>query len=816
MVQSFRFFNKMLILVSLITLLLGCSQEKVVTYDLGTFQMGINSQGEIVELKDGIAEKDYLLSDETSYLISLKIDTVVYHPTKATFSDEGRTIEFDFIKGRKLTVHAVAKDKYFTFEVEAISDDQNLEAVIWGPYYTTINESIGETVGIVQNEAITFGLQALNVKTLGGYPWSDDDVMPQLDIFRQSDYDNLVREEDNPWVLYYVEAAKPCENGSSLQAYTRNRKQERVIRNWGHDRYVAPPYGDGGVVGSKIALFASPTESALATIGEIELQEGLPHPTIEGEWVKTSPIINSSYLIMDFTENNIDECLEVVKKSGFNYLYHGHPFASWGHFPLLKDQFPNGLDGMKACVERAEAEGIRMGTHLLTNFINPTDSYVSPKPDQRLAVVGSSSLVQAVDEQQTEIEIAAPDFFNQYENNHLRSVLVNEEIIRYGAVSEAPPWKLLDCRRGAFGTKASAHAKGDTISKLMDHAYKVFLGNADLNKEIAENIADFMNYTGVRMLDFDGLEGTHSTGMGHYGKVLFAQQWYDGLNEDIKNHYLLGASRPAHYFWHIYSRMNWGEPWYAGFRESQTEYRLRNQKYYQRNLMPGMLGWFKMTSSTSIEDIEWLMARSAGFDAGFAFVTDLESIQKNGQSDDIFSILNVWETARLKGLFSKEQKEKMQDLDKEFRLKKSSEGNLNLTQVYSLKFEHEEKVRQPGEPVFSTFEFENEGRPKAFSLIISAVGTALSDITMEIDRYQTISIPLSLGEGEALKIKHSGEAHFFDANWNLVSTVALENWPAQISEGKHSFIFDASFEDDTQEAKAKIELILEGESEEVK
>jgi hypothetical protein len=120
MVQSFRFFNKMLILVSLITLLLGCSQEKVVTYDLGTFQMGINSQGEIVELKDGIAEKDYLLSDETSYLISLKIDTVVYHPTKATFSDEGRTIEFDFIKGRKLTVRAVAKDKYFTFEVEAI------------------------------------------------------------------------------------------------------------------------------------------------------------------------------------------------------------------------------------------------------------------------------------------------------------------------------------------------------------------------------------------------------------------------------------------------------------------------------------------------------------------------------------------------------------------------------------------------------------------------------------------------------------------------------------------------------------------------
>lgn len=103
--------------------------------------------------------------------------------------------------------------------------------------------------------------------------------------------------------------------------------------------------------------------------------------------------------------------------------------------------------------------------------------------------------------------------------------------------------------------------------------------------------------------------------MGNYGEVLFTQTWYDSLIEEIKQHYIADASRSGHFFWHIYTRMNWRKPWYAGFRESQTEYRLRNQKYFQRNFMPGML------------------ARSAAFDAGYAFVADYKSLEANGHTE---------------------------------------------------------------------------------------------------------------------------------------------------------------------------------------
>jgi hypothetical protein len=170
--------------------------------------------------------------------------------------------------------------------------------------------------------------------------------------------------------------------------------------------------------------------------------------------------------------------------------------------------------------------------------------------------------------------------------------MVGTELIRYGSVSEDSPWKLLDCQRGAWGTKITSHKKGEEISVLADHAYKVFLTDADLSMEVAGNIADLYNKTGLRQISFDGLEGNRSTGMGNYGEILFTTTWFNDLSDEIKQHYIADASRTSHYFWHIYTRMNWGEPWYAGFRESQTEYRMKNQKYFKRNLMPGMLGWF--------------------------------------------------------------------------------------------------------------------------------------------------------------------------------------------------------------------------------
>ena len=85
-----------------------------------------------------------------------------------------------------------------------------------------------------------------------------------------------------------------------------------------------------------------------------------------------------------------------------------------------------------------------------------------------------------------------------------------------------------------------------------------------------------------------------------------------------------------------------------------------------------------MNSQTSVEDAEWLLARAAGFDAGFAFNLSFDAVQKNGQSEAIFNAIKTWETARMAGAFSSDQKKRMEDINKEFHLEEAGESHWNL------------------------------------------------------------------------------------------------------------------------------------------
>jgi hypothetical protein len=166
-------------------------------------------------------------------------------------------------------------------------------------------------------------------------------------------------------------------------------------------------------------------------------------------------------------------------------------------------------------------------------------------------------------------------------------------------------------------------------------------------------------------LSLDGLEGNWSSGMGQYGCSLFTKAWYDALTPAQRERFINDASNPHHFTWHISTRYNWGEPWYAGFRESQTIYRLKNQLFYTRNLIPRMLGWFSLRAETTLEDAEWLCARAAGYDAGFALATSFDSkatqsssgvSRVEGKKGEILDAIRQWETARQGGAFTERLK----------------------------------------------------------------------------------------------------------------------------------------------------------------
>ena len=656
----------------------------------------IDASGSLSKIVREGSGRQLIAAGQPSPLLQCRIDGRWHRPDRAQWNPSTSRLTLSFTTASaEAEIATTSRGTHLSLKVIKVRSTTGLplgiELVLWGPYPTVIGETIGEIVGVVRDRLDAIGIQALNVKTLGGYPVRENDIEEEFGADDTGWYPDLP-EALKKGQGFRGDTARPTSFGSVLQAFTRDRSRSRVISNWGHDHYVAPPYLDAGVVGSGIALFAGPESQALKTIGAIELAEGLPHPLIDGVWGKEARGATASYLIMDFSEANVERAIEMTRRAGLKYLYHSSPFASWGHFQLKPPLFPNGWTGFRICVEKARRAGIDIGFHTLSNFITPTDPYVTPVPDAGLAVIGSTELSGDIGSDTTEISLSDPYFF--LKGSTLNTARIGEELIRFSTLTTAAPWRLLQCQRGAWGTRATAHSVGSTVDRLLDHPYKTFLADARLSIEIARKIADFCNRTGARQLSFDGLEGNWASGHGQYGRTLFTEAWERALDPDLRGTLINDASNPGHFNWHTNTRMNWGEPWYAGFRESQTLYRFKNQVLFERNFMPHMLGWFALGPTTSIEDAEWLLARAAGFDAGFALATSLSSTaqlaadpdsadtaRQFGSTAAILARIGLWETARRAGAFPSEVRTLLRDNQREFHLSSVGEGAWNLQEA---------------------------------------------------------------------------------------------------------------------------------------
>jgi hypothetical protein len=783
-------------MISLASLALGAAAmatvaEPLVVLRTKTAVFSIDGTGTLLGIVDNGSQRNYLAPGQPAPLLSLRLAGKWYAPDNAVWDAEKKHLTLHYSQtGTAIVLAAVTKPTHITFEIIEIHSAEPVELVLWGPYPTTINAIIGETVGVVRDDAFAIGIQALNAKTLGGYPTNENDIEEEPSGDDLGHYTNL-----EPELLkdqhYRGDTAKRTAFGSVLQAFCRNRDQERIIPNWGHEQYLVKPFADGGPLGSKIALFACPANQALKTIGAIEVAENLPHPTLNGVWAKMAPNATASYLIVDFSEENVDRAIEMTRRAGLKYLYHSSPFETWGHFQLKPELFPHGWDGLRTCVEKARKAGIDVGFHTLSNFITPNDPYVTPKPDPRLARIGNSELAAPIDKSQKEIPIVSPVYFTK--KTTMNTVVIGDELIHYGSVSAETPYRLLDCVRGAWGTVASEHPVGATVGKLLDHEYKVFLSDADLSQEIARNIASLFNHTGTRQLSFDGLEGNWSTGYGQYGRTLFTQAWYDALSPALKGHVINDASNPGHFNWHINTRMNWGEPWYAGFRESQTLYRFKNQVYFERNLMPHMLGWFALRPDTSIEDAEWLLARAAGFDAGFTLATSLASTAQLaadptsaeasrifGSTGEILEAVRQWETARMAGAFTPALKAALRDNHREFHLQPAGVGKWDLREAHYSRF-----IYDTGSNAASEFVFQNPDAPQPLHWTIHSTSEeAIAGLTVEINGVRVLDLrDNAIPPGGNVKYSGGTQVVICDAAWHEIARIPIVTDAVQIPTG---------------------------------
>jgi hypothetical protein len=246
--------------------------------------LNIGSNGALIAFSRRSDGLDYLAKNQPAPLLSLRSNGTLHAPDQATWDATAQRLTLRFAKpGLSAQIRVVSKPSHLSFELIEISPASSADWAVWGPYPTSIRKTVGEVVGVVRDDTFALGLQALNIKTLGGYPENDEGSADRPYGARQTDF------------------------GSVLQAYSMDRSRPRSIAVWNKraPNMPVPAVPGETVLGSKIALFGCPEPQALETLGKIEVAEGLPRtilwPALERQSARNwSRVISKTFGITTF------------------------------------------------------------------------------------------------------------------------------------------------------------------------------------------------------------------------------------------------------------------------------------------------------------------------------------------------------------------------------------------------------------------------------------------------------------------------------------------------------------------------------------
>ncbi|WP_214318271.1 Ig domain-containing protein [Nonomuraea sediminis] len=618
----------------------------------GYLTIELDPAGTVTGLRDSRTGTDYLAGGKSASLVSLVIDGRQERPTKVTrtrrdlltFTGEHFTVE----------VRVQSKPGYTTLEATRIEATGDVQTLLWGPLATSITKTIGETVGVVRDDAFAVGLRPLTDRTEGAWPQE----------YQQLGWESEV--EDNPSRLQVApheewSAAGKTGWGSVLRAFTYDYTKERDRRNLaGYPIPVGPLPGDtGSIAGSKVALFGASPELTPTVLSKIAKQEGLPYPTQNGQWQKSAQASSQSFLVLsDLRTDTIPAAAGFAKAAGIGYVYSlpnaVGPWQTTGHY-----QFNSSLGGGDAAaaqaVELARTNGVRLGVHTISDFVSTNDRYVSPAPaDARLATGQRAALTRPLAPGDTTLYLDsnapfAPGLYNTL-------LRVGDEFIGYGSVQQSGnEWVVTGLRRAQWGSAAAAHAQGDRAARVIVNSYGGATGGVGIIDEIATRLATAWNGTGILANSYDGVESASESGWGSYGQARLVNGTY--RQTDAKDGHITETSRMTSNTWDALTRASWGEVGVTTMNQVFI-----NNEFYRANFLPGMLGWISLRGSESLLSVEGKLARGAGLNAGAGFQTSVSSLNAGGENGKrVLDAIKQWETARNLGAFTEEQKARFRD-----------------------------------------------------------------------------------------------------------------------------------------------------------
>ncbi|NQT89174.1 LamG domain-containing protein, partial [bacterium] len=343
-----------------------------------------------------------------------------------------------------------------------------------------------------------------------------------------------------------------------------------------------------GLVGHRVGLAAGPRASLIEMLRSMAEDEAVPRSHCGGPWSMGAEETRGSYLFANLAARDTDAWIELARRGGFTNIHLHGWWATLGHYEPRKAYFPNGLNDMKATAERIRAAGLKPGFHTLTACISTADPWVTPVPSPHLIASNSYTLAKPLSPTDGTIFVdeapaAGHDLVWSYSCNG-NALRVGNELIRYSGISRTPPYAFVNCERGAFKTRASAHPKGTMVDYLQQR-YLAFYPDpkSPLAAELADRIARVYNECGLEMIYFDGSEGMRS----RYG--IDAMRWaiFQRLDGGVTE-----ASQWGHNSWWFHSRLGaWDHPVWA-MKPFHDEHIRLASRFRLSDLLEPQLGWW--------------------------------------------------------------------------------------------------------------------------------------------------------------------------------------------------------------------------------
>ena len=716
---------------------MSCAREAGIDLSTSYFHIQINDKGFITSMKNITVEpaREFSPADKPSPLMCLydSEKQLIYEPQSAEYKQAENTITLGYANKSEAVILVETQKKYFKFTLLSLSFRDYIDEVQWGSFQTNITNLFGEIIGVARDtsDAVNYaiGVLALNDETTGGLANTPGGAAPFQYIIHSPDHEKFPLPADlhegqlfsiggdgisdvafyshfEPYyrILYGNTALIDSAGRVYITYHSVDRTREKEIsfslipflETNKPNHIEVQPLPDVDYIGSSIAFWGSPDSIALLdVIEQIVLAEKLPHPTIDGKWVKDParyiPDVSTSGRLYDST-------LSYTSQLGFKAV-HANDVRSYfkpdrgdkayidgPDFEVKPFRFSSGYKSHKDFAEILDKSGIMLGRHTIATSLAPGTKDASPIPSDSLCYQIRRILVGDISASDTLIEVNDPlylDEIGSWEGHceSLNMIKIGSELIHYLGVSETAPYFLKNVKRGYWGSEAAGHSTNDTIYKLqvtINYGYDGVIPNIYLQDRIAEYYADVSHINGIHFMDLDGQEFLFNQGHGYYSVKRFFRHMFDRSAAHGIPYLRVTGATLSEGSWHYQSIWNVGggtnmydveaREWGTSTSEGKD---LRDVAY--ANFFPASFGInFGLNPNSTVADFEHIQAISVGAGATYMLLLNQEDVESCSQKHQIFKAIRIWEDARKANAFPRNIKKLLADPERDWTLEPGS------------------------------------------------------------------------------------------------------------------------------------------------